>query len=79
MVPAENPGGAVFGLIAIGALMAAESGLHETYLDTVLSAVIAAGVYWLFHAYTTLLGGAWPTAAASPTARWRARWATIGR
>lgn len=56
VLPAENPAAAVYGLIAIGALLAAESGLHESYLDTVLSAVIAAGVYWLAHAYSNLLG-----------------------
>lgn len=46
----------MYGLLAIGALLAAESGLHESYLDTVLSAVIAACVYWLAHAYANLLG-----------------------
>jgi hypothetical protein len=56
IVPERNPAGAVYGLLAIGALLAAESGLHETYLDTVLSAVVAAGVYWLLHAYATVLG-----------------------
>ncbi len=56
MVPAENPAGAVYGLIVVGALLAAESGLHESHLDAVLSAVIVAGAYWLLHAYATLLG-----------------------
>jgi hypothetical protein len=56
IVPVENPAGAVYGLLAIGALLAAESGRHETYLDTVLSAAIAACVYWLLHAYATVLG-----------------------
>jgi len=36
--------------------MAAESGLHETYLDAVLSAVIAAALFWLLHAYADVLG-----------------------
>jgi hypothetical protein len=56
LVPPDNPAGAVYGLLAIGALLAAESGQHETYFDTVLSAVIAACVYWLLHAYATVLG-----------------------
>ncbi len=56
IVPERNPAGAVYGLLAIGALLAAESGRHETYFDTVLSAVVAAAVYWLLHAYATVLG-----------------------
>jgi hypothetical protein len=37
----ENPGSVIYGVIVIGALLAAERGRHETYLDTVGSAVIA--------------------------------------
>jgi hypothetical protein len=55
-VPAENPSGVVYGIVAIGALLAAESGRHETYVDTVSSAVLAACLYWLAHAYATVLG-----------------------
>jgi hypothetical protein len=43
-------------VIVIGALLAAESGRHETYVDTVASAVIAAALYWLAHAYASVLG-----------------------
>ena len=46
----------IYGIIVIAALLAAESGLHETYLDTVASAVIATALYWLAHAYAELLG-----------------------
>jgi hypothetical protein len=56
IVPVENPAGVVYGIIAIGALMAAESGRHETYPDAVGSAIIAAGLYWLLHAYSNVLG-----------------------
>jgi len=56
VMPGENPSGVVYGVIVIGALLAAESGRHETYLDTVASAVIAASLYWLAHAYATVLG-----------------------
>ncbi|MGA2321171.1 MAG: hypothetical protein ABSG95_10600 [Solirubrobacteraceae bacterium] len=52
----ENPAGVVYGVIAIGALLAAESGHHETYPDTVGSAIIAAGLYWLAHAYASFVG-----------------------
>jgi hypothetical protein len=46
----------IYGIIVIGALLAAESDRHETYLDTVASAVIAAALYWFAHAYADLLG-----------------------
>jgi hypothetical protein len=54
--PQENPGGVVYGLITIGALLAAESGLHETYEETVGSAAVAIVAYWLAHSYAELLG-----------------------
>jgi hypothetical protein len=56
IAPGENPAGVIYGLIVIGALLAAESDLHETYLDTVLSTVIAACLYWLADAYANVLG-----------------------
>jgi len=43
-------------VLAIGAVLAAESGSHESYLDTVGSAVIALGLYWLAHSYADVLG-----------------------
>jgi hypothetical protein len=55
IVPA-NPGGVIYGILAIGALLAAESGEHESYLDTLASAAIAAALYWVAHAYAELLG-----------------------
>jgi hypothetical protein len=55
-VPPRNPAGVVYGVIAIGALLAAESGRHETYLDTLSSACIATALYWLGHAYSGALG-----------------------
>jgi hypothetical protein len=56
LVPTENAEGVVFGVITIGALMAAESGRHESYVDKVASALIATLLYWLVHAYADLLG-----------------------
>jgi hypothetical protein len=46
----------IYGVIVIGALLAAESGRHETYPETLGSALIAACLYWLAHAYATVLG-----------------------
>ena len=43
-------------MVVIGSLMAAESGLHESYVDAVASAAIAATLYWVAHGYSTMLG-----------------------
>ena len=55
-MPAENPAGVVYGIIVIGALMAAESGREETYAETIGSATLTAGLYWFLHAYAHVLG-----------------------
>jgi hypothetical protein len=56
IVPEDNPAGAVYGIITIGALLAAESGLRETYPQTVGSAAIAVVLYWFAHSYADVLG-----------------------
>jgi hypothetical protein len=56
VVPERNPAGAVYGLITIGALLAAESGLRDTYPETVGSAAIAVVLYWFAHSYADVLG-----------------------
>jgi hypothetical protein len=56
LVPAGNAAGVVYGVITVGALMAAESGRHESYVDAISSALIATLLYWLAHAYADLLG-----------------------
>ncbi|HWX44188.1 MAG TPA: hypothetical protein VNY52_02580 [Solirubrobacteraceae bacterium] len=56
LLPEGNPAGAVYGTITLGALLAAESGLHDTYLETVGSAVVTLVIYWLAHSYAELLG-----------------------
>ncbi len=56
IVPERNPAGAVYGLITIGALLAAESGLRETYPETVGSVAIAVVLYWFAHSYADVLG-----------------------
>ncbi len=43
-------------MILIGALIAAESGVHNGYFDRVGSAVLALAIYWLAHSYATVLG-----------------------
>jgi hypothetical protein len=56
LVPADNPAGVVYGVITVGALMAAESGRHESYFDALASAIFATLLYWLAHSYADLLG-----------------------
>ncbi len=55
LVP-ENPARVIYGIIAIGTLLAAESGRHEGYPDLIGSALIAALMFWLAHAYSDALG-----------------------
>ena len=56
VVPERNPAGAVYGLIMIGALLAAESGLRDTYPETIGSAGLAVVLYWFAHSYSDVLG-----------------------
>lgn len=56
IVPGENPGGVVYGVIVIGALLAAESDRHETYPAAIGSGLIAAALYWLAHSYAKVIG-----------------------
>jgi hypothetical protein len=56
IAPERNPAGAVYGLIAVGALLAAESGLKDSYPETIGSAAIAVTLYWFAHSYADVLG-----------------------
>jgi len=55
-VAPADAGGVVYGAIVIGALLAAESGSHDGYAGVLESGLVAACLYWLAHAYATLLG-----------------------
>jgi hypothetical protein len=52
----ENPGDAIYGAIAVGALLAAETPRRETYAKTVAAVVITLLLYWLAHSYAELAG-----------------------
>jgi hypothetical protein len=56
VVPERYPAGVVYGLITVGALLAAESGLKDTYPETVGSTAITMTLYWFAHAYADVLG-----------------------
>ncbi|MGZ4174505.1 MAG: hypothetical protein ACXVQR_08515 [Solirubrobacteraceae bacterium] len=47
-----NTWGLVYGTIAIGALLAAETAQTETYLETLAGVLIALVIYWMAHAYS---------------------------
>jgi hypothetical protein len=81
VVPDDNPAGVIYGIIVIAALLAAESGQHDGYLDTLASAVIATALYWLAHAYAELLGNRLaqqqPLTAAALARALRSDWAIV--
>jgi len=56
MLRGEAPERVVYGVILVGALIAAESGVHDSYPDRVGSTVLALTIYWLAHSYSTVLG-----------------------
>ncbi len=56
LLPGANPAGTVYGTITVGALLAAESSLRDTYPETIGAVVVALLVYWLAHSYAELLG-----------------------
>jgi hypothetical protein len=51
-----DPGGAVYGTITVGALLAAERARQETYLATVAAVVLTLLLYVLAHAYAEFTG-----------------------
>jgi membrane protein YqaA with SNARE-associated domain len=52
----EAPERVVYGTILVGALIAAESGVHDGYVDKVGSTLLALAIYWLAHSYSTVVG-----------------------
>ena len=51
-----SPERVVYGVILVGALVAAESGSHDGYFDKAGSTLLALAIYWLAHSYSTVLG-----------------------
>lgn len=51
-----SPERIVYGVILVGALVAAESGSHDGYFDRAGSTLLAVAIYWLAHSYSTVLG-----------------------
>jgi hypothetical protein len=51
-----NPGALVYGTIAVGALLAAESARRETYPKTLAAVGVTLLLYWLAHSYAEYTG-----------------------
>lgn len=56
LVPEEKAADGIYGLILVGALMAAEGSKRESHLEAVGSVLIALLIYWAAHAYSDALG-----------------------
>jgi hypothetical protein len=54
-LPRYNLGSAVYGLITVSAVIAAESAGQETYGETVAGVALAMLLYWVAHAYSELV------------------------
>ena len=54
--PDDNPSGVVYGTLAVGAVLAAESTRRETFADTVVATVLVLALYWVAHTYATVVG-----------------------
>jgi hypothetical protein len=54
--PGVNPGSVIYGLMTVGAVIAVEAGNARGPLRDVLAVASTALIYFLIHAYSTLLG-----------------------
>jgi hypothetical protein len=54
--PEENPSGVVYGTIAVGAVLAAESTRRDTFPDTIGATVLILALYWVAHTYAGVTG-----------------------
>jgi hypothetical protein len=71
--PEDNPAGVIYGTIAVGAVLAAESTRRETFPDTIEATVLILALYWLAHTYATVVGDRLKTRETLSLSRlWRA-------
>jgi hypothetical protein len=54
--PEANPSAVVYGTIAVGAVLAAESVRRDTFPDTIGATVLILLLYWVAHTYATVTG-----------------------
>ena len=55
--PEENPSGLVYGTMAVGTVLAAESARRDTFPDTIGATVLILCLYWVAHTYAGVTGG----------------------
>jgi len=71
--PDDNPSGVIYGTIAVGAVLAAESTRRETFGETIAATAIVLALYWLAHTYAAVVGDRLRTRdTLSAEALWRA-------
>src|SRR5580704_15337901 len=71
--PEDNPAGVIYGTIAVGAVLAAESTRRETFPDTIEATVLILVLYWVAHSYANVVGDRLKTRETlSPGLLWRA-------
>lgn len=66
--PEENPAGVVYGTLAVGAVLAAESTVRDTFSETIEATFLALVMYWLAHTYTDVVGQRLGSKSVSPRA-----------
>ena len=54
--PRDNPGSLIYGILTVGAVISAESGTTQHQPREIITAAVAVVIYFLIHAYSTLLG-----------------------
>lgn len=54
--PEENPSGLVYGTVAVGAVLAAESTRRDTFPATIGATVLILCLYWIAHTYAAVTG-----------------------
>ena len=64
-----NPSGLVYGVVAVGTLIAAEGARRESYPDVIAASVLALFLYWLAHSYARYFGDRLETDESSVVAR----------
>lgn len=56
IMPEANPAGTVYGIITVGALLAAESAIRDSFAETVSAVAVTIVLYGFAHSYSELLG-----------------------
>ena len=54
--PEDNPGGVVYGTIAVGAVLAADAPRLESFTSTLEATALTLVLYWFAHTYAYVVG-----------------------